>query len=101
MRKFVLICIFSAVGLMAADGATIYKACAVCHGPNADKIPPGSKATSLLVDLPKDKIVEDLKGYKAKKLNQFSAGPIMWAQSQRYSEADMESVAEYIQTLKK
>ena len=101
MKKLVLICIFGVASLMAADGATLYKRCAVCHGAAGDKIPPGSKAKTTLNTLSKDKIIEDLKGYKAKTLNQFGAGALMFAQAANLSEADMVALADYIATLKK
>ena len=101
MKKLVLICLFGVVSLMAADGAVLYKKCAVCHGANGDKVPPGSKATSTVNTLSKDKIVADLKGYKAKTLNQFGAGPLMYAQAANLSEEDMIALADYIVTLKK
>ena len=101
MKKIFLICLFSVASLMAADGATLYKKCAVCHGVDGNKIPPGSKATTTINILSKDKIIEDLKGYKAKTLNQFGAGPLMFAQAANLSEADMVALADYIVTLKK
>lgn len=101
MKKLVLICLFGVASLMAADGAALYKKCVVCHGANGDKVPPGSKATSTINTLSKDKIVSDLKGYKAKTLNQFGAGPLMFAQAANLSEEDMIALADYIVTLKK
>lgn len=101
MKKFMLLLALSVVGLMAADGATLYKRCAVCHGAAGDKIPPGSKAKTTINILDKDTIVSNLKGYKAKTLNQFSAGPIMYGQAATLSDADMQALADYIVTLKK
>lgn len=101
MKKLVLICIFGLAGLMAADGAALYKKCAVCHGAAGEKIPPGSKATTTISILSKEKIIEDLKGYKAKTLNQFGAGPLMYAQAAGLSEEDMVALADYIVGFKK
>lgn len=101
MKKFLLVCMLSAVSLLAADGATLYKKCIACHGKDGDRIPPGSKATTTINASSKEKIVEDLKGYKAKTLNQFGAGPIMFGQSANLSEADMQALADYIVSLKK
>lgn len=101
MKKLILICIFGLASLMAADGAALFKKCAVCHGAAGDKVPPGSKATTTISILTKEKIIEDLKGYKAKTLNQYGAGPIMYAQAATLSEEDMTALANYIVTLKK
>lgn len=101
MKKLMLVVFFGVTALMAADGATLYKRCAVCHGVSGDKVPPGSKATTTINSLTKDKIVEDLKGYKAKQLNQYGAGPIMYGQAATLSDDDMKALAEYIATLKK
>ena len=88
-------------GLLAADGATLYKRCAACHGPAGDKVPPGVKMKDTINALSKEKIVSDLKGYKAKTLNQYGSGPIMSAQVANLSDADIEAVAEYVSNLKK
>lgn len=101
MKKLIIICVFGLASLMAADGAALYKKCAVCHGASGDKVPPGSKATTTINVLTKEKIIEDLKGYKAKTLNQYGAGPLMYAQAAGLSEEDMVALADYIVTLKK
>lgn len=101
MKKILLVCLFGAASLMAADGAALYKKCQVCHGVNGEKVPPGSKAKTTVNSLPKDEIVKNLQGYKAKTLNMFGAGPIMQGQAQSLSEDDMKAVADYIVTLKK
>lgn len=101
MKKLMLVVLLGISSLIAADGATLYKRCAVCHGVSGDKIPPGSKATTTVNTLSKERIVEDLKGYKAKKLNQYGAGPIMYGQAAALSDDDMKALADYIVTLKK
>lgn len=101
MKKLIFIALFSAVGLFAADGATLYKTCIACHGAGGDKVPPGSKATFTINSLSKDKIVEDLKGYKAGTLNQYNLGAQMKIYTAKLTDADMVALAEYITTLKK
>lgn len=105
MNKILIVAIFIVAfgftGLVAADGATLYKKCTVCHGAAGDKIPPGSKSTIVVNTLSKDKIIKNLKGYKAKTLNQYGAGPLMWGQAANLSDTDMEALANYIITLKK
>lgn len=101
MKKFLLVSLFSVASLMAADGATLFNTCKVCHGPAGDKVPPGSKATFTINSLTKDKIVEDLKGYKAGTLNQYGLGAQMKIYASKLSDADMGALADYITTLKK
>lgn len=101
MKKLIFVALFSAVGLFAADGATLYKTCIVCHGANGDKVPPGSKATFTINTLDKAKIVEDLKGYKAGTLNQYGLGAQMKIYAGKLSDEDMGALADYIVTLKK
>lgn len=101
MKKLIFIALFSAVGLFAADGATLYKTCIACHGKDGDKVPPGSKATFTINSLSKEKIVEDLKGYKAGTLNQYKLGAQMKIYASKLSDADMEALANYIVSLKK
>ncbi|RDU62618.1 c-type cytochrome [Helicobacter sp. MIT 14-3879] len=101
MKKLILVTLFSIAGLMAADGATLYKTCMACHGANGDKVPPGSKATFTINSLKKEKIIEDLKGYKAGTLNQYGLGVQMKIYAGKLSDADMSALADYIVTLKK
>lgn len=101
MKKLILIALFSAVGLFAADGAALYKTCIACHGANGDKIPPGSKATVTINSLPKETIVDNLKGYKAGTLNQYNLGAQMKIYTAKLSDADMAALADYIVSLKK
>lgn len=101
MKKLVLIALFSAVGLFAADGATLYKTCIACHGANGDKVPPGSKATFTINSLAKAEIVKDLKDYKAGTLNQYGLGAQMKIYTSKLSDDDMNALADYIGTLKK
>lgn len=101
MKKLIFIALCSAVGLMAADGAALFKTCVTCHGANGDKVPPGSKATFTINSLDKAKIIEDLKGYKAGTLNQYGLGAQMKIYAGKLSDADMEALANHIVTLKK
>lgn len=101
MKKLVFVALFSVAGLFAADGATLYKTCIACHGAGGDKVPPGSKATFTINSLSKEKIVEDLKGYKAGTLNQYKLGAQMKIYASKLSDDDMNALADYIVTLKK
>lgn len=101
MKKLIFVALFSAVGLFAADGATLYKTCIACHGAGGDKVPPGSKATFTINSLDKNKLIEDIKGYKAGTLNQYGLGAQMKPFLAKLTDADITALAEYITTLKK
>lgn len=88
----------TAVTLMAADGAALYKKCAGCHGTKGEKKALGKSAPIGSWD--KAKTVEALKGYKAGSRNVYGMGGLMKGQVASYSDADIEAVAEYISTLK-
>ncbi len=84
----------TAVTLMAADGAALYKKCAGCHGAHGEKKALGKSA--VIKGWPKDKIVEALKGYKAGTRNVYGMGALMKAQVAALSDADIEALADYI-----
>ncbi len=84
----------TAVSLMAADGATLAKKCAGCHGAHFEKKALGKSA--VVKGWPKEKIVEALKGYKAGTRNVYGMGALMKAQVAALSDADIEALADYI-----
>ncbi len=84
----------TAVTLMAADGATLYKKCAGCHGPHGEKKALGKSA--VIKGWPKEKIIEALKGYKAGTRNVHGMGALMKAQVATLSDADIEAIADYL-----
>lgn len=100
MKKlFVLLALacFS-VTAFAADGAALYKKCAVCHGAKGEKkylnkVPP-------LHEVKADERLKLLKEYKAGKLNKFGMGAIMKLNVGKLSDADLEAVNKHIDTLK-
>lgn len=98
MKKFLLIAALGSVmGLMAADGAALYKKCASCHGMNAEKKALGKSQVIQGWDV--EKGIAALKGYK----DGTYGGPmkgLMKGQVANYSEEDMRAVSEYIATLK-
>ncbi len=99
MKKVVLtVLALGAMSFLAADGAALYKKCAGCHGAKGEKKALGKSA--VIAGLSADKIVEDLKGYKAGTLNLHGMGGLMKGQVASYSDADMKAVADYIQSLK-
>lgn len=83
-----------------AGGAEVYAKynCKMCHGPDGKKMAPGAK--HLITGLSKEKVLADLKGYKAGTTNNGGNAKIMYAQAKKLSDADIEALAEYIATLK-
>ena len=102
MKKIVLLVALACVGAFAADGADIYKKCAVCHGAKAEK--KYLNKVPALVDIDPAQRLADMKAYKAGTLNggkgKIGMGAIMKGQMAALSDADMEAVNNYISTLK-
>lgn len=102
MKKLLAACAIFALAqnALTADGATIYKKCAACHGAKAEKT--YLNKVPALSTLTPDERLAALKGYKDGSLGKgkFGMGGIMKGQVLGLSEADMNAVNEYIQTLK-
>jgi len=98
MKKITLALLIAGTSLMAADGATIYKKCASCHGQKAEKKALGKSEVVAGWDVAK--IETSLKGYKAGTLNVHGMGAVMKGQVASLSDADMTAVATYIHGLK-
>ncbi|QCD44881.1 c-type cytochrome [Campylobacter mucosalis] len=86
-----------ATGAFAADGATIYKKCVACHGPKAEKV--FNNKVPALNTLAKDDVVAAIKGYKTG-ANKYGMGAMMKPIANPLSDDDINTVADYIQTLK-
>ena len=84
--------------VMAADGATLYKKCAGCHGAKAEKKALGKSAAIANMDVAA--IEKDLKEYRAGTLNKNGMGMLMKGQVSSLSDADIKALAEYIHGLK-
>ena len=84
----------TAVTLVAADGAALYKKCAGCHGLHGEKKALGKSA--VIKGWPKEKTIEALKGYKAGTRNVHGMGGLMKGQVASLSDADIEAIAEYL-----
>jgi cytochrome c len=80
----------------AADGATIFKRCIVCHGKSAEKVPPGGSIVS--ATLSAEEIKESLRLYKTDKSHGGKMKVSMQAQMKTLSEEDIDAVADYIFT---
>ncbi|MEA3522756.1 MAG: c-type cytochrome [Campylobacterota bacterium] len=94
MKKIALTLLVASVGLMAADGAALYKKCAACHGAKGEKKALGKSAVITGVDT-----AADLAAYKAGTLNKKGMGALMKGQVASYSDADIAAVAAYIKGL--
>lgn len=79
----------------------LYKKCIACHGEKGDKIPPGSATNIVIADLDKKTLISDLKGYRAKTLSKGGTAAIMYLQANGLSDEDIETLGNYITTLKK
>ncbi|MDE7255299.1 MAG: c-type cytochrome, partial [Helicobacter sp.] len=62
MTQFLLLGVLASGALFAQDGATIFKKCVACHGPNAEKVAPGSKCGVTINGSDKSILIEQLKG---------------------------------------
>ncbi|AXP08362.1 c-type cytochrome [Campylobacter hepaticus] len=100
MKKFLAVSALACLGVsaFAADGATLFKKCAICHGAKAEKV--YLNKVPALNTLSAEEITQALKEYKAGTRNKFGQGGIMKIQLTSLSEADLEAIAQYIQTLK-
>jgi len=92
MKTLIAILTLTAI-LGAADGATIFKKCAACHGSNGEKVALGK--SKVIKELSKDEIVTALKGFKDGTYGG-SMKALMKGQIASLSDADIEAVAEYI-----
>ncbi|CAM3444778.1 c-type cytochrome [Campylobacter upsaliensis] len=99
MKKFVAISALAclAISAYAADGATLYKKCAVCHGPKADKVylnkVPALKSISTAERL------QYMKEYSEGKRNAYGQGAIMKINLKGLTEEDFKAIEAYIETL--
>ena len=84
--------------LFAVDGATLFKACAGCHGINGEKAALGK--SELIGGWSKEKVATALKGYQEGTYGKAMKG-VMKGQVARLDDEKIEALAEYISTLKK
>ena len=89
--------LLGATSLFAADGASLFKACAGCHGANAEKAALGKSQIIKGWDISKTQ--EALTGYKNGSYGGAMKG-VMKGQVARLTEADIKAVAEHIASLK-
>lgn len=95
--KAVVLVLTGCVTLGMADGAAIYERCAVCHGEYGEKKSLGVSA--VIAGWKEDKIIERIKGYQSKKLNQYGFGNMMSGQAVKLTDSQAHEVAAYISKL--
>ena len=99
MKKFLAVCAAACIGVSAfgADGATLFKKCAVCHGAKADKVYlnkiPALKSISTAERL------QYMKEYAEGKRNAYGQGAIMKINLKGLTEEDFKAIESYIETL--
>ena len=84
--------------LFAADGASIYKKCAGCHGANGEK--PALGKSEVITGWEASKTIAALNGYKDGTYGKAMKG-VMKGQVARLDDAKIKLLADYISTLKK
>ena len=99
MKKVFLGMILISVSILATEGSAIFAKCAGCHGTSGEKNALGK--SNVISLMKKEDILADLKEYKAGTLNRHGMGSLMKGQTATLSDEDMETVSEYITTLKK
>lgn len=100
MKKLIVVSALACLGVsaFAADGATLYKKCAVCHGPKADKV--YLNKVPALKSISKAERLKYMKEYAAGKRNAYGQGALMKLNLKGLTEADFEAIENYIETLK-
>ncbi|SFV67274.1 Cytochrome C553 (soluble cytochrome f) [hydrothermal vent metagenome] len=93
MKKIVIASIAAAAISSVAMAAVNTAACAACHGHNFEKHAMGK--SKIVKDLTHAEIAKALKGYKAGTFGGPLKG-VMHGQVARYSDADLEAVAQKI-----
>jgi cytochrome c len=91
------VALFGATSLSAADGATLYKKCASCHGSQAEK--PALGKSQVIQGWESAKIVAALNGYKDGSYGGAMKG-LMKGQVAPLNEAQIKLLGDYIHGLK-
>lgn len=98
MKKVLLaLSILGASSIFAADGATLYKTCATCHGAKGEKA--ALNKSQAIQGWSSDKTIAALNGYK----NGTYGGALKSTMSAQVKNLDAEAIAtlaKYIETLK-
>lgn len=96
--KTLLMILGLSVMLSAADGSALYQKCAACHGLKGEKAALGK--SEAIAGWKADKTIDALKGYKTGTRNIKGMGALMKGQVASLSDAEMKTVADYIEAMK-
>lgn len=96
MKKIIAICALGFASMAFAQAPALYNKCVACHGKDGKKVGVAPKA---IAGLTKDQVVTMLKGYKDKTIKSPKAN-LMYNQVKNLSDADINTLADYISTLK-
>lgn len=101
MKKVFALGLISALacGAFAADGATLYKKCATCHGAKGEK--KALNKSNLINTMTPEQIKTALEGYKAGTLNIHGQGKMMSMQAKNLTPEEIDALSQYIPTLNK
>ena len=96
MKKLLMIAALACVGVSAyaADAATLYKKCAVCHGAKAEKV--YLNKVPALKTISKAERLKYMKEYAAGTRNAYGQGAIMKLNLKGLTEADFVAIEDYI-----
>jgi len=98
MKTIILgLAVLGSLTMLAADGASLYKKCASCHGKNAEKKALGKSA--VIKGWEAKKAVDALNGYKAGTYGGAMKG-LMKGQVASLNDEQIESIAKYIEAKK-
>ncbi|MEA3554019.1 MAG: c-type cytochrome [Campylobacterota bacterium] len=97
ITKIVLGLTVLATTTLAADGASLYKKCAGCHGANGEKAALGK--SQVIKGWEEDKTIAALKGYKDGTYGSVMKG-VMKGQVVSLNDEQIESIAKFIATTK-
>lgn len=95
--KAIVLALIGTITISMADGSTIFKRCAVCHGENGEKKSLG--VSEVIAGWKEDKTVERLMGYRSKRLDHYGFGNMMYGQATKLNDKEIHEVARYISKL--
>ena len=98
MKKIILTLLLTMTTQIMADGQSLYKNCAGCHGDKGETS--ALQLSARIAGQAKKKTILQLTAYKKGELNKYGLGNIMKMQVATLSEDDIKNIAKYIATLK-
>lgn len=100
MKKLLVVSALACISVsaFAAEGAALFKKCAVCHGAKADKV--YLNKVPAINTLTSAQRLQYLKEYSEGKRNAYGQGAIMKLNLKGLTEEDFKAIEAYIETLK-